>query len=120
MGKASSSKKVARVAKAGAGRTRRQGGLSWTWITAIVLFCGFGVFLIGFSRNQNINTKAGPRPRLFSSHPEDHWHVAYGLYICGQFAPDLPQNPNLASTAPGIHTHGDGLIHVEANKASET
>jgi hypothetical protein len=121
VGKASSSKKIARVARAGGGRARRQGGLSLQWIIAVVVFCGVGVFLVLFSRNQNITAAEGPRPRLVSSHPQDHWHVAYGIYICDKFLPSLAQNTNLGTaTSPGIHTHGDGLIHVEAQNDTET
>jgi hypothetical protein len=112
---------VARVARAGGGRKHRQGNLSWQWTAAIVLFCVVGAYLIYFSRNQNINAALGPRPRLVSSHPEDHWHMALGLYVCNAFVPDLAQNTNLGSaTSPGIHTHGDGLIHIEALNDTET
>lgn len=39
---------------------------------------------------------------------EDHWHTAFGVYVCGEFLPgrDNGRDP------VGIHTHGDGLIHV--------
>lgn len=45
----------------------------------------------------------GERPTL-----EDHWHTAYGVYVCGEFLPggDNGRDP------VGIHTHGDGVIHV--------
>jgi hypothetical protein len=72
-----------------------------------------GVFLVAVSRNQQQAAAAG--------HPRgsDHWHMAYDIDICGTIEPNLPQNPNLTTTAnstappPGIHTHGDGLIHIE-------
>ena len=42
----------------------------------------------------------------------DHWHVAYGVYDCDGYVPP--------STAPdhglGIHTHGDGLIHIHPSR----
>jgi hypothetical protein len=38
----------------------------------------------------------------------DHWHIAYGVYDCDKYLPaSQEQNDPL-----GIHTHGDGLIHV--------
>jgi hypothetical protein len=47
--------------------------------------------------------------------------MALGIYLCDHFNPDLPQNSNLGTaTSPGIHTHGDGLIHVEALNSTET
>jgi peptidylprolyl isomerase len=39
---------------------------------------------------------------------EDHWHAAYGVYVCDRFLPPEPQ----FETAEGIHTHGEGVIHV--------
>lgn len=39
----------------------------------------------------------------------DHWHAALGVYICGTFAPNIPDS----GTDPlGIHTHGDGVVHI--------
>lgn len=38
----------------------------------------------------------------------EHWHVAYGLYICGEFLPAIVSE----NDPVGIHTHGDGVIHV--------
>ena len=40
---------------------------------------------------------------------KDHWHAAYGFFICDKFLPNLPQ-PNALI---GLHTHGDGVIHIE-------
>ena len=39
---------------------------------------------------------------------EDHWHAAFGVYICDEFQPPLPE----PETPLGIHTHGDGVIHI--------
>ncbi len=36
-----------------------------------------------------------------------HWHAQYEISICGETLPDYPASPDL-----GIHTHGDGLIHI--------
>jgi hypothetical protein len=39
---------------------------------------------------------------------EDHWHAAFGVYVCDEFLP-----PRAESESPlGIHTHGDGVIHI--------
>jgi hypothetical protein len=107
MGKASSNKKVARAASTGGGRTvgvRRPYG----WYSVLSAVVAVGIFLVAFSRHQ--------QQAIAAVHPrgQDHWHAAYAIDICGTISPNLPQNPNLRSTpAPGIHTHGDGLIHVE-------
>jgi len=38
----------------------------------------------------------------------DHWHAAIGFYICGTFAPPIVE----AADPLGIHTHGDGVVHI--------
>jgi FKBP-type peptidyl-prolyl cis-trans isomerase len=39
----------------------------------------------------------------------DHWHVAWGVYVCDKYVklPDPTGNDPV-----GVHTHGDGLVHV--------
>src|SRR5207302_6054357 len=69
-------------------------------VMAIVV--ALGVIGVVFSRGER---KANADQPTVS----DHWHAAYGFDICGHFLPDLPQPPNLI----GLHTHGDGVIHIE-------
>lgn len=38
----------------------------------------------------------------------DHWHAAYGIFVCDKFLTAI-QNTN---DPLGIHTHGDGVIHI--------
>jgi hypothetical protein len=111
MGKASSGKKVARAAATGGGaRTGRgAGGGPWKWYAIVALVAVLGVFLIVASRGERQQeiSKIGP-PR-----PGDHWHVAYGINVCGAFQPEL----NVERDPQGIHTHapngqGDGIIHI--------
>lgn len=54
---------------------------------------------------------AASRPKL--PRVGDHWHARYLLVICGKPMPDLP------FTHGGIHTQGDGVIHVEPKTAAE-
>jgi hypothetical protein len=39
----------------------------------------------------------------------DHWHAIYEVIICGEKLPPFPEPRPLR----GIHTHGDGIIHIE-------
>lgn len=39
----------------------------------------------------------------------DHWHAAYGVFLCKGWVTDLVDD---GVDANGIHTHGDGLIHI--------
>ena len=47
---------------------------------------------------------AGAKPEA----EKDHWHMAYGIYDCTKYLPALEAD----SDPLGIHTHGDGLIHI--------
>ncbi|HKN39813.1 MAG TPA: hypothetical protein VJ456_11970, partial [Acidimicrobiia bacterium] len=63
-----------------------------------------GVLGVWFSRDSAHHKAAADQPTV-----NDHWHAAYGWDVCGTFLPDLPQPQNLI----GLHTHGDGVIHIE-------
>ena len=39
---------------------------------------------------------------------QDHWHSSFSVYICDHFMPNVP----LFESVDGIHTHGDGVIHI--------
>lgn len=43
----------------------------------------------------------------------DHWHARYLVVICGKPVPDMP------FTLGGIHTQGDGVIHIEPKMAAD-
>jgi len=111
MGKASSAKKVTRVARAGSGgsSTKRSKPLFPVAIGAIVVL---GVGLIVFAR-ASTEEAAAEAPVA----NQDHWHAAYGIRLCGEgfLAPVQVQDDPV-----GIHTHADGIIHVHpfTNSAS--
>lgn len=103
MGKASSNKKVAKIARTGGGRTKRGGQSSSLFFPAVITITAvLGVFLIWFSRDQR-------QPDTSAPQPGQHWHTALGFDICGTFAPNIPDN---GLDPLGIHTHSDGIIHV--------
>src|SRR3954471_20783280 len=106
MGKASSSKKVARAAKA-AGRPGT--GRSYGWPLLIGSVVIVGLLLIYFSRGQ---TEESIAPKL-----GDHWHAAYGIYDCGTFLPALTDQ---VQDKTGLHTHRDGLMHMHPFGTSYT
>ncbi len=106
MGKASQQKKVARAATTGGGRTAGvKRPMGWYSIMAVVL--ALGVFLVGFSRHQELSKNqvaANTPPRL----NKDHWHSSFSMYLCDHFLPNIP----LFESQDGVHTHGDGVIHI--------
>lgn len=108
MGKASSSKKVARAARAGQSTgpsERRELGFPIA-IAAIVII---GVLLVAWARTQ----RESEAPTL-----RDHWHSAYGVYVCtdGEFLPPFTSE----NDPDGIHSHQDGLIHIHPFGSSVT
>jgi hypothetical protein len=102
MGKASSSKKVARAARAG-GRAsgNRQRNLLFPGVIGLIVLLGTG--LVAFAANDR-KSEANVAPVV----NEDHWHAAFGAYICDTFQPAVPT----FESPVGIHTHDDGVIHI--------
>jgi hypothetical protein len=102
MGKASSAKKVAKAARAG-GRASgvRQRNLLFPGIIAGVVVLGTG--LIVYARDDYQGESVNVAPAV-----GDHWHSAYGVYICDEFVDVAEQN----QSPRGIHSHGDELIHI--------
>lgn len=119
MGKASSNKKVSRAARTGGGRTTR-GRTPWAWYGTMVAIVVLGIAGIVQSRHNRVEQLAAGTniaPRLASSkHPADHWHAAFGFYICDAFTKNLADD----AAKGGIHTHADGLIHVEPIVVDDT
>lgn len=105
MGKASSSKKVARAASIGGGKVASS-SRPWIWwaVLGLVVVLGIGGVLASRSdyRSEASPTNVAPVAN------RDHWHSAYAVYLCDSFAPpiDVQRDPK------GIHTHADGVIHV--------
>ena len=106
MGKASSSKKVACAARAG-GRTagNKQRNLLFPGVIGVIMV--LGVALVAFAANDR-KSESDVAPVL-----GDHWHAAVGFYICDQFEPDIAE----FESRVGIHTHGDGVIHIHPSSA---
>ncbi|MBW3573450.1 MAG: hypothetical protein KY450_01115 [Actinobacteria bacterium] len=100
MGRASSNKKVARAARAAGRQSSSRSSLAWPLAMAAVV--ALGAVLIFVSRG---GERAAADPPVLG----DHWHAAVGIYVCGDFQP----NPNDAKQdVSGIHSHGDGLMHI--------
>ena len=107
MGKASSTKKVARAAGTGGGRTYR-GRTPWTYFGAIALIVVLGLVGTVTSRDRRlaqINKQGGTPPTVGQS-----WNEGYAVYACGKFLPAISH----AGNPQGITTgNGDGIIHIK-------
>jgi len=85
-------------------RSRRRLRLpSWLPVAGIVVVIAavIGVFF-AFARGTSAQPSIG-----------DHIHAALNIYVCGQTEPPLP------FFEAGVHTHGDGLIHIHPESSSE-
>ncbi len=107
MGRASSSKKVARAASTGGGRTA---GASRPlgWYAAIAVVVLLGVAGIVFSRAEYRQELAAGVDGTAPIANQDHWHAAYGIYACDEFLPPITDERD----PKGIHSHADGIIHI--------
>jgi hypothetical protein len=99
MGKASSNKKVARAAKA-AGRPGTKRSYGWPLTIGAVIVVGVLLVVWSFGGGDDDSL----RPRV-----GEHWHAAYGVYVCDEFLPPLSDT---LGDEYGIHTHEDGLMHM--------
>ena len=113
MGKASSSKKVARAAGAGGGRTSR-GKAPVLWYSSLVLILVAGIGLTAFSRDQRLEKLNSPESKEEPRPNDSHWHVALGVRSCERWLEPLTDQTD----PKGIHSHGDGIIHVHPFVAS--
>jgi hypothetical protein len=103
MGKASSAKKIARAARAGGGRVKglRQRNLLFPGAIMAIVF--LGTALVAFAWAERSNEASSEPPTI-----SDHWHASYGVYICDAFQAPAGET----STPNGVHTHGDGVVHI--------
>lgn len=117
----SSTKRAARLAQKGKGqKVRFQGGTLFPMVVAIVIVLGLA--LVIYSRQSRPSADASP-PTI-----DDHWHVAYGFYLCDtwfQLSGDLEERDengfiNTEFARTGIHSHDDGLIHWHAFSSAAT
>jgi len=123
----SSAKKVAKLASRGKGkRVRFQGGSVFP--IAVVAIVVLGLLAIVYGRQSRPSDGSGAPTTT------DHWHQAFGIYICDTFQPKLTGTKeettvdstgqtvlvNEAFSLTGIHSHGDGIIHYHPNSTRST
>lgn len=113
MGKASSQKKVARAASIGGGRTNR-GKAPVLWYSSLVLILLVGVGLTAFSRDQRLDELGSPSSKEEPRANDAHWHVALGVRVCDRWLDPVQDQAD----PKGVHSHGDGIIHVHPFVAS--
>jgi hypothetical protein len=108
--KASRNRRRAAAVKA---RRTRTGSPVWYAATGIVIIAG--VLAVVMSRGSN--AEVAP----FPNDPESHWHAALGVKVCGTWLPNAPEfhQRSGSSLQAGLHSHGDGLVHVHPYSSDE-
>ncbi|MEO2156436.1 MAG: hypothetical protein ABGY30_07435 [Acidimicrobiales bacterium] len=99
MARGDSASKVARAARVGSsGGTGERRKMGFPMAVALVVI--LGSLLVVWARTDREATSA---PRV-----GDHWHSVYDIYVCDSYRSKI-----LLETDPnGIHSHGDGLLHI--------
>ncbi len=97
---------VERVARTGGGDSRLGRILRPSFPALVVVIIIAGVALVTFAYTSR-DVQARPVQN------EDHWHSPYGVWDCaggeeGEFLPRFSSSDD----GLGIHSHGDGLIHI--------
>ncbi len=100
---------------------RFQGGTLFPAVVVGVVL--LGLLTIVYARQSR------PDPGSFPPQQGDHWHAAYGMYVCDGWLPKLKGNQeetitdssgaqtfvNETFASTGIHSHDDGVIHYHPN-----
>ncbi|HEY8217433.1 MAG TPA: hypothetical protein VIH82_09885 [Acidimicrobiia bacterium] len=122
MAKPRSSKYTRARIRARGRRRQRRGGTGWFYGAVGVVVAVF-VALIVVTISSRGNADAPPQPgNPATGEAGDHWHAAFAVNVCGEWLSNPPTFETAADNANvrvGIHTHGDGFIHIHPFTKSE-
>jgi hypothetical protein len=96
-------------------RPKARGG-SRAWILATVGIIVVGVLLVVISRSDK-QSAAAVSPKI-----GEHIHAFLGVNVCGTWlsnAPQFEQRANDTGLTAGLHSHGDGLMHIHPFSSDE-
>ena len=122
---ARSRNKHSRAALRAKARRPKRGSSRWflVTVTAVVVVGVVGVVLAAGLLDRSTSTaSAAPSPPTADNPSGDHWHAAFAVNVCGEWLSNPAEFETAAGNAnlrTGIHTHGDGFIHIHPFFASE-
>jgi hypothetical protein len=105
-------------------KPKRRGG-SFGWNVGIALVAVVGIVLVIWTVVGRRDT-ASAAPRAgdpATGQAGDHWHASLDVNVCNAWEPAAPAfetEADNASIRVGIHSHGDGLIHIHPFNSSES
>jgi hypothetical protein len=90
---------------------RRSSSLVWNAAIGVIVIAGIG--LIFLSRSGGSGDEA---PAL-----GDHWHAQLSVFVCGEAQAPAPEfETSVDGNRVGVHTHGDGFMHIHPFNSGET
>jgi hypothetical protein len=110
VGKGSRNRRRAAAVKA---RRTRSGSPFWYAATGVVIIVG----IVAIALSRGGNAQVAPFPN------DDHWHAALGVNVCGTWLPNAPEfheRVESSGTRAGLHSHGDGLVHIHPYSSDES
>jgi hypothetical protein len=105
-------------------KPKRRGG-SFGWNLGIALIAVVGVALLVWTvANRRSEAEAAPRAGdPTTGEAGDHWHASLDVYQCTDWVttrgPEFETKADNPDIRVGIHSHGDGLIHIHPFNSSE-
>lgn len=114
MGKASSSKKVARAAKAGTSVRAVRERPKLAYPLGIFAILVIGSLLVFYARGERTAaTDKGDQPPKVG----ENWQEAYGVSVCGAFKPPFPATEGASTN--GVSVSGDGIMSVQPQNGKQ-
>jgi hypothetical protein len=108
--------------RAQARRSTKTRTSQWFYLT-IAAIVALGIVGVVFAQSQRGSASIPPQPaNPATGAPGDHWHEAIGVNICGEWLANPAEFTTVAANPrvnAGIHTHGDGFIHVEPQTSAD-
>ena len=110
------SRRVARAAASGGGRTYRA-QTPVTWYLVLLVICLLGVSLVAYSRYELIHPVTAAAKPSVPPTAADEWQAAVAVDVCGTFVPTALPVDNVA-TAP-LASIGNGVVRIEPSLSPE-
>jgi hypothetical protein len=104
------SRRVARAAAAGGGRTYRA-QTPVTWYLVVLVICLLGVSLVAFSRYELLHPLPAAAAKQTPPTATNEWEAAVAVDVCGKFVPSLlPAEPIPDEPVASL---GNGVIRID-------